>query len=61
MGNPGFGIPYHPLDSVNPGIHLASATGKPLGFLWTRVQGFKEWAENNLDSGLFSSLRGLPT
>jgi len=43
------------------GIHLATATGKPLGFLWIHVHGFIKWAKKNLDSGLFSSLRGLPT
>jgi len=26
------------------GIHLASATGKPLGFLWIHVKGFINWA-----------------
>jgi len=41
---PGFG------ESV---IHLASATGKPLGFLWIRVEGFMKWAKNNLDSGFY--------
>jgi len=42
-------------------IHLASATAKPLGCLWLHVQGFINWAKKNLDSGLYSSLRGLPT
>jgi len=40
---------------------LASATGKPLGFLWIYVEGFIKLARKNLDSGLISSLRGLPT
>ena len=35
------------------GIHLASATGKPLGFLWIHVQRFIKWANTNLDSGSF--------
>jgi len=43
------------------GIHSASATGTPLGFLWIHVQGFKTWANKNLDSEFFSSLRGFPT
>jgi len=42
-------------------IHLASATGQPLGFLWIHVQGFIRWATKNPDPGLCSSLRGLPT
>ena len=43
------------------GIQLASATGKPLGFLWIHVRGFIKWAKQNLGSEFFSSLRGLPT
>jgi len=43
------------------GIRLASATGKHLGFLWIHVQAFMRWAKKNLNSGLFPSLRGLPT
>jgi len=42
-------------------IHLASATGEPLGFLWIHVQGLITLAKNNLDLGFLSSLRGLPT
>jgi len=41
-------------------IHLASATGRPLGFLWTYVLAFIKSAKK-LDSACFSSLRGLPT
>jgi len=43
------------------GIHLSSATGEPLGFLWIRVQGFIKWAKQSLESVFCSSLRGLPT
>jgi len=38
------------------GVHLLSATGKPLGFIWIHVQGCIKWAKKNLDSGFFSSL-----
>ena len=40
VGNPGFGMHCHPLDTMNAGFLLASATGKRLGFLWMHVQGF---------------------
>ena len=43
------------------GIHLASATGNPLGFLWIHVQGYIKWAKKNLDSAFLFSLRGLAT
>ena len=43
------------------GIYLASATGKPLGFFWIHVQGFRKCATTYLDWDFFSSLRGLPT
>jgi len=41
-----------------PGIHLASATGKSLGFLWIHVQRSMKWPKKNLDS-FFFLLRGL--
>jgi len=41
------------LPQTQSGIHLASATGKPLGFLWIHVQGFIKWDNKNLDSGCF--------
>jgi len=53
--------PSPPPGFSESGIQLASATGKPLGFRWIHVQGFIKLARKNLDSGLFSSLRGLPT
>ena len=43
------------------GIHLVSATGKPLEFLWIHIRRFIKWAEQILDSEFISSLRGLPT
>jgi len=43
------------------GIYLASANGKPIGFLWIHVQGFIKWAKQILHSGCVSSLRGFPT
>jgi len=59
VGNPGFGIHCHPLDSVHPGF-IWRALGKPLGFLWIHVEGFIKSVKNNLDSGFVFSLRGLP-
>jgi len=50
-----------PPGSSESGIHLESTPGKPLGFLWMHVKKFIKWAPKNLDLGLFSSLRGLPT
>jgi len=55
--NPTWAIPdsvfIATLEFSESGIHVASATGKPLGFLWMHVQGFIKLARKNLDSGLF--------
>ena len=49
--------PLPPPGFSESGIHLASATGKPLGFLWIHVRGFIKSAKKNLESELFSSFR----
>ena len=46
-----YSLPPHGFSE--PGLHLASAIGKPLGFLWIHVQGFINWANKNIDSGFW--------
>ena len=61
MGNPGFGIHCHPLDSVNPGFIRRTPPVNPLDSFGFTLQGFMKRAKQNLDSEFLSSLRGLPT
>jgi len=42
------------------GIHLASATGKPLGFLWIHVPGFIKWATKKSRFGVLFSCADFP-
>jgi len=61
VGNPRFGIHCPPPGFIESGIHLASPTGKPLGFLWIHVRGFIQWAKQNLDSGFLARIAHVGT
>ena len=61
VGNPGFGIHYHRMDSVNPGFIWRAPLVNPIGFLWIHVQGFIKWAKKNPDlRGVFLRCADCP-
>ena len=51
MGNPGFGIHCHPLDSVNPRFIWRTPLVNPLDSFGLMYSDFIKWANKNLDSG----------